>query len=56
VSDEVLMVIALPIGALATLQVLALGGNQIGDDGMKVFSSALSSGALGVSAEAGSLQ
>ena len=34
-------------GSLASLTVLNLGGNQIGDEGMKAFSSALSSGAMG---------
>tara|TARA_B110000037_G_scaffold61487_4_gene75315 strand:+ start:1285 stop:2157 length:873 start_codon:yes stop_codon:yes gene_type:complete len=36
-----------PTGALASLQVLGLTLNQISDEGMKAFSSALSSGALG---------
>ena len=45
-TDEMLMVIALPMGALASLTILELYGNQIGDEGMKAFSSALSSGSL----------
>ena len=35
-----------PMGALATLTYLDLESNQLGDEGMKAFSTALSSGAL----------
>ena len=45
-TDEMLMVIALPMGSLASLQRLNLQRNQIGDEGMKAFTSALSCGAL----------
>ena len=36
-----------PIRALVSVKKLFLWGNQIGDEGMKAFSSALSSGSLG---------
>ena len=45
-TDEMLMVIALPMGSLASLQILKLYENQIGDEGMKAFY-ALSTGAPG---------
>ena len=34
------------MGALRNLEMLWLKGNQIGDDGMKAFSTAIASGAL----------